>query len=683
MPKLTIDGKEVVVEEGATVIQACEQIGIEIPRFCYHPRLAIAGNCRMCLVEIEKAPKPVASCAQPAMENMVVHTNTPLVKKAREGVMEFLLINHPLDCPICDQAGECDLQDQSMAYGKGESRYEEEKRSVLDKDFGPLIKTQMTRCIHCTRCVRFITDVAGIPEIGSLYRGEDTEIATYVEKAVDSELSGNIIDLCPVGALTSKPYAFKARSWELEKTESIDVLDAVGSNIRIDSRGKQVMRILPRINEDINEEWISDKTRFAYDGLSKQRLDKPYIKKNGKLVQATWEEAFKAISSELKKLKPEEISAIAGDLVDVESMLVLKDLWQELGSDNLDCRQHCEKLDISQRANYLFNTSITSIEDADFCLIIGSNPKKEAAILNARIKKAHLAGNIEIAVLGSEVDLTYKYNYLGNELAILKSIADGSHPIVTKLKHYKTPMLILGSQVISLDDGAEIINLCKDIAQKYNFISDEWNGFNILNRSAAIVGGLDIGFVPQKPDSNVKEFLDAAQDSKIKLIYLLGADEVDTTKLKNTFVIYQGHHGDRGAHAADVILPGCAYTEKSSTYVNLEGRVQRAYRAVFAPGESKLDWQIIIELAECMDIDLGYKSLAEIRKKMIEVAPHFAKIGLIDKAQWKIKDNKYNCVSKVIGYNDSNYYLTDSICRASVTMSKCADLFGEKNNQCK
>ena len=682
MPKLTIDGKEITVEDGTTVLQACEQLGVEVPRFCYHERLAIAGNCRMCLVEMEKSPKPIASCAYPAMENMVIHTNTPMVKKAREGVMEFLLINHPLDCPICDQAGECDLQDQAMAYGKGKSRYGEEKRAVVEKDFGPLVKTEMTRCIHCTRCVRFITDVAGVPEIGGLYRGEDMQIATYIEKAISSELSGNIIDLCPVGALTSKPYAFKARSWELEHAESIDVLDAVGSNIRIDYRGIEVMRILPRLNEEVNEEWIADKTRFACDGLQKQRLDKPYLKKDGKLVAATWEEAFAAISTQLKSLSGKEIAAIAGDLIDVEAMLALKDLWQKLGSDNLDSRQNGEKLDTSSRANYLFNTSIAGIEQADFCLIIGSNPRKEAAILNFRITKSTLANKLKVALLGEEVDLTYKYDYLGNELGLLQSILDGEHRIADQLKASKKPMLILGEAVTCLKDGAEIIALTKLIAEKYNFIQDDWNGFNILHTAAARVGGLDIGFVPQKSGYDVEQILDKANSGKIKLVYLLGADEVDMTKLQNSFVIYQGHHGDKGAHAADVILPGCAYTEKDATYVNLEGRVQRTHRAVYAPGEAKLDWQIIVELAEYLGESLEYKDLNSIRKKMQLIAPHFAKIGEVEKSEWIMDKSDYKYSTKTISLNAKNYYLTDPISRASVTMAKCASLFGE-GGKCK
>ena len=671
MPKLTIDAQEVIVEEGTTIIQACEQLGIEVPRFCYHSRLAIAGNCRMCLVEVEKSSKPVASCAQAALENMVVHTNTPMVKKAREGVMEFLLINHPLDCPICDQAGECDLQDQAMAYGRGESRYNEEKRAVVDKDFGPLVKTQMTRCIHCTRCVRFLTEVAGVAEIGAIYRGEDMEITTYVEKSISSELSGNIIDLCPVGALTSKPYAFKARSWELEKTESIDVLDAVGSNIRIDSRGLKVMRILPRLNEEVNEEWISDKTRFACDGLLKQRLDTPYIKKDGKLIKATWSEAYGVIVNKLKDLSGKEIAAIAGDLVDVESMVALKDLLQKLGSDNIDCRQYNEKLDSKNRSDYLFNTTIAGIEEADLCLIVGSNPRREAAILNSRIRKSYLKG-LKLALIGEKLDLTYEYDYLGNEVKILEEILKGNHPFVNQLKEAKRPIIILGEQVISLEDGEEIITLAKLIAEKYNFIQANWNGFNIIHRAAARVGGLDIGFVPQNNGYNVKEILDNAENGEIKLVYLLGADEINIEKLKNTFVIYQGHHGDKGAHIADVILPGCAYTEKNATYVNLEGRVQRVYRAVHAPGNAKEDFLIIAELADTLGVSLGYKTLAEIRNRMVEIAPHFANIGKISKGSLVIEKRDFNYTTKVIEKIDFNYYLTDPISRASLTMSKVA-----------
>ncbi len=678
MPKLTIDGKEIVVEEGATVIQACEQLGIEVPRFCYHPRLAVAGNCRMCLVEVEKSPKPVASCAMPASDNMVVHTNTPMVKKAREGVMEFLLINHPLDCPICDQAGECDLQDQAMAYGKGKSCYKEEKRAVEDKDFGPLIKTHMTRCIHCTRCVRFATEVAGVEDLGAAYRGENMEIMTYVEKTISSELSGNIVDLCPVGALTSKPYAFKARSWELEKTESIDVLDAVGSNIRIDSRGIEVMRILPRLNEDINEEWISDKTRYACDGLSRQRLYNPYIKKDGKLAKASWEEAYDLIKEKLKLLQGKEMAAIAGDLIDVESMYALRDLMKKLGCKNIDCRQNKEKIEGKNRADYLFNTTIAGIEESDFCLIIGSNPRKEAAVLNARIRKSFLK-DMKVALIGPRFDLTYDYEYLGEELKILEEILAGKHPIVNVIKQAKKPMLILGEQVLTLEDGEQIFKLVKQIAIKHGFVKEGWNGYNYLNSKAARVGGLDIGFVPGKGGYSVEEIL----KEPIKFIYLLGSDEIDFNNLKDSFIVYQGHHGDKGAHIADVVLPGCAYTEKNATYVNLEGRVQRTKRAVFARGEAKEDCQIIIDLAAYLGIELGFSNLIELRTNLGNEFPHFKELDKISKSEFILDESEYNCKTIAIGYNDKSYYLTDPISRASVTMAKCVSAFEKEFNSCK
>lgn len=681
MPKLTIDGKEIIVDDGMNLIQACEQAGVEIPRFCYHSRLEIAGNCRMCLVEVEKSPKPVASCAQPAMENMVVHTNSPMVKKAREGVMEFLLINHPLDCPICDQAGECDLQDQAMRYGRDHSRYKEEKRAVEEKDFGPLIQTNMTRCIHCTRCVRFTTEVAGISHMGAAYRGENTEILSYVEKVVSSELSGNIIDLCPVGALTSKPYQFKARSWELEKTESIDVLDAVGSNIRIDSRGMEVMRIIPRLNEAINEEWISDKTRFACDGLTRQRLDQPYLRKNGKLQPCSWEDAFNKINKKLKNLKAVEIAAIAGDIIDVEAMYALKDLLKKIGCKNIDCRQYGENLPSYSRSDYLFNTGIEGIENSDFCLIIGSNPWKEAAILNARIRKSFLKG-MKIALIGSKVELNYKYEHLGNELGTLTDILAGKHKICEVIKAAKNPMLIIGSQVVCLEEGGIILNLVKKIAEKYNFIRSDWNGYNFLNVAAARVGGLDIGFVPGESGFATKEILQKAKEGKIKFLYLLGADEFESTDLSKSFVVYQGHHGDKGAHLADVILPGVAYTEKDATYVNLEGRVQRTKKAVTAPKMAEEDFMIIVKIAKMLDLDLGYKNLKEIRARIARDFPHFAYIGRVIKSQYVPGPDIIDCQLKTIEYIDKSYFLTDPISRASLTMAKSVKAFEKGACQC-
>ncbi|MEA2779141.1 MAG: NADH-quinone oxidoreductase subunit, partial [Rhodospirillaceae bacterium] len=551
MPKLTIDGKAIEVPAGATVLQACELAGAEIPRFCYHERLSVAGNCRMCLVEQEKAPKPIASCAMPVLEGMVIHTDTPMVRKARQGVMEFLLANHPLDCPICDQGGECDLQDQAMAYGMDHGRYREMKRAVKDKNFGPLVKTIMTRCIHCTRCVRFATEVAGVEELGALGRGEHLEIGTYVEKALHSELSGNIIDLCPVGALTSKPYAFVARPWELRKTDSVDVLDAVGSNIRIDSRGREVLRVLPRLNEAVNEEWISDKTRFACDGLIRQRLDRPYVRRDGKLKPASWPEAFAAIAGRLQGVAGERIAAIAGDLADAESMLALKELMASLGSPNIDCRQDGAALDANCRAGYLFNTTIAGIEQADLCLIIGSNPRWEAPIINARILKRFNQGRFKVALIGPKVDLTYRYEYLGAGPETLRELAEGRHPYSEALKQAKRPILILGQGALARADGAAVLALARKLAESHGLVKEGWNGFNVLHTAAARVGGLDLGFVPGACGRDVAGILQGAGKGEIEVVYLLGADGIDMARLGKSFVVYQGHHGDAGAHRAD------------------------------------------------------------------------------------------------------------------------------------
>lgn len=672
MVTLTIDGKKITISDGSTIIQACEEAGIEIPRFCYHSRLNIAGNCRMCLVEVEKIPKPVASCSQPVSEDMIVHTNSPMVKKAREGVMEFLLINHPLDCPICDQGGECDLQDQAMTYGKGTSRYKEEKRAVEDKNFGPLVKTHMTRCIHCTRCVRFLSDVAGTTEMGAVFRGEDMEITTALEKAITSELSGNIVDLCPVGALTSKPFEYKARSWELEKTESIDVLDAVGSNIRVDSRGLEVMRILPRLNEDINEEWISDKTRFACDGLNRQRIDAPYIKENGKFYKITWQEAMEVVKENFSKFKPSEMAAIAGNLADLESMFVLKDIFHSIGSYNIDCRVANENITNTNRSDYIFNTTISGIEEADYCLIIGANPRKEAAILNARIRKANIHKKLKVGLIGTKVNLNYDYDYLGEDISILEEILNGKHRICEFLTQAKKPMLILGTQVLSHSDGAEIHALAKLIAEKYHFVSENWNGFNVLQTAAARVGGMDIGFLPTKDGLNVKQISDQADLGKIKLVYLLNADELNFHKFQNSFVIYQGHHVDEAANHADLLLPGCAYTEKEASYVNLEGRLQKTKRAVFAPNEAKVDVDILFDIAKQLNISLKYKNITELREEISKFAPQLSEYNRIRISPFVIDKRDYNCITKVISYSDSNYFLTDPISRSSVTMAKCA-----------
>ncbi len=584
MPKLTIDGREVEVEAGTTIMQAADLLGIEIPRFCYHERLAIAGNCRMCLVEVEKSPKPVASCAMPVGEGMVVKTDTPTVLKARKGVMEFLLINHPLDCPICDQGGECDLQDEAMAYGGDRGRYKEEKRAVKEKSYGPLVKPIMTRCIHCTRCVRFITDVAGVPELGGTFRGEHLEIGTYVEKALSSELSGNIIDLCPVGALTNKPYAFTARSWELKKTESIDVFDAVGANIRVDTRGNQVMRVIPRVNDDVNEEWLGDKSRFAVDGLLRQRLDRPYVRKDGKLVAVSWAEALAAVAGKLKSLEGGRIAALAGDMADAEAMVAAKDLFTKLGSANLDCRQDGARIGTGPRASYLFNTGIAGIEEADALLLIGTNPRKEAPVLNARIRKRYTKGKFPIASVGPRTNLTYKYQHLGAEAAVLAAIADGSHPFAATLKAAQKPMLVIGQGALARLDGDILLGLARKIAETCGLVKDGWNGFNVLHTAAARVGGLDLGFLPGSGGRDVEAILSGAEKGEIGLVYLLGADEIDTQRLGQAFVVYQGSHGDAGAHRADVILPGAAYTEKDATFVNTEGRVQQTRLAVFPPG---------------------------------------------------------------------------------------------------
>ena len=676
MPKLTIDGIEVEVPAGSSVLQAMEAAGIEVPRFCYHERLSIAGNCRMCLVEIEKTPpKPISSCTYPASEGMVVHTDTPMVRNGRKGVMEFLLINHPLDCPICDQGGECDLQDQAMAYGSDTSRYDENKRAVQDKDLGPLVKTVMTRCIHCTRCIRFITEVAGVPDLGATARGEGMEVGTYVEKALSSELSGNIIDLCPVGALTSKPYAFSARSWELKKTDSVDVLDAVGTNIRIDARGPEVLRILPRLNEDVNEEWLGDKSRFALDGLKRRRLDRPWLRRDGKLAPASWDEAFAAIADKLHGVSGDRIGAIAGDLCDAESMLALKDLMAALGSANTDCRQDGAALNGSRRDYYAFNTSIAGIEDADALLIIGSNPRKEAPVLNARIRKRFVAGKFPIGVVGETVDLTYKTQHLGAGPDSLKALLDGSHPFAAVLRDAKKPMIIVGQGALARPDGAAVLAASWKLAQTVGALDAEWHGFNVLHTAAARVGGMDLGFLPGPGGLSVGNML-----GSVDVLWLLGADEIDTAKIgANTFVIYQGHHGDAGAARADVILPGAAYTEKNGTYVNTEGRVQRGALATFPPGEAREDWKIIRAFSDVIGKTLPYNDIDALRARLEQVNSIFARIGYLP---------RFGCSDPAGPAGDEaamssapftapmkNYYQTDPISRASPTMASCTATF--------
>ena len=671
MPKLTVNDIEVEVEAGSTVLHACEEAGVEIPRFCYHDRLSIAGNCRMCLVDLERAPKPVASCAMPAGDGMVIRTDTDRVKKAREGVMEFLLINHPLDCPICDQGGECDLQDQAMGYGFDGSRYEENKRAVEDKHMGPLISTTMTRCIHCTRCVRFATEIAGVPELGAIGRGESMEITTYLEKTLASELSANVIDLCPVGALTSRPYAFAARPWELKKTESIDVMDAMGSNIRIDARGAQVMRVLPRLNEDINEEWISDKTRYAIDGLRRQRLDQPYMRgRDGRLAPASWDDAFKAIAAKLKKAKPEAMATIAGDQIDAEAMFAMKTLFTKLGSKNMDCRQDGAKIG-NARADYLFNSTIAGIDDADALLIIGSNPRVEAAVLNARIRRNWLETRMPVAVVGPENDLTYDATFLGDDAAILDDILSGKNKFAAKLKKAKNPMIVIGMGALARSDGSAILTKAREIADTYGVVAKDWNGFNVLHTAASRVAGLDLGFVPARGGKDVNALYKAAETGALDVVWLLGADELEMERLDKAFVIYQGHHGDKGAHHADVVLPGAAYTEKDGIYLNTEGRVQYASRATFPPGQAKEDWAIVRAFAGHIGVYLGFDSLDELRADLFEQVPHFAERDSILPAKWVKIGGKGKMTSAPIGAGIDNFYMTCAISRASETMGEC------------
>lgn len=670
MAKVTVDGIEVEVPNGSNVLQACEAAGIEVPRFCYHERLSVAGNCRMCLVEIEKAPpKPFASCAYPVNDGMVVHTDTPMVRAARRGVMEFLLINHPLDCPICDQGGECDLQDQAVGYGGDHSRYHENKRAVVNKDLGPLVKTVMTRCIHCTRCIRFSTEIAGVPEMGATARGETMEVGTYVQKALSSELSGNLVDICPVGALTSKPYAFVARPWELKKTDSIDVLDAVGSAIRIDTRGTEVLRILPRLNEDVNEEWLGDKSRYALDGLKRRRLDTPWVKRGGRLVRATWPEAFAAIADRLKGLAGERIGAIAGDLACAESMIALKDVLASLGSPNVDCRQDGAALPSGNLAFSTFNTSIAGIEEADALLIVGSNPRKEAPLINARIRKRTLQTRFPVALIGAAADLTYRVAHIGETPDVLQAVLDGTHPFAETLAAAKRPMIIVGQAALTRPDGAAILAACWAVAAKTGMLLRDWHGFNVLHTAASRVGGLALGFAGGK---TVAEMMQGGVDA----LWLLGADEFDTSRIgADTFVVYQGHHGDKGAARADVILPGAAYTEKSGTYVSTEGRTQRTQLAVFPPGEAREDWKILRAFSAMIDKPLPYDTLEAVRARLAAVNPIFDRLDILP---------RFGCGDltgpvmgemsrQAFGVAIDNYYMTDPISRASATMAACTE----------
>jgi NADH-quinone oxidoreductase subunit G len=672
MVKLKVDGSEIEIDAGSSVLQACEKAGREIPRFCYHERLSVAGNCRMCLVEIEKAPKPIASCAYPVAEGMAVKTDTPMVRQARRGVMEFLLINHPLDCPICDQGGECDLQDQSYAYGMDHSRYAENKRAVKDKNLGPIVKTVMTRCIQCTRCIRFATEIAGVPELGATARGEDMEVGTYVEHALTSELSGNLIDICPVGALTSKPYAFVSRPWENTKTDSVDVLDAVGTPIRIDSRGPEVLRILPRVNDEINEEWLGDKSRFSVDGLKRRRLDRPWLRENGKLRPASWQEVFGAIAAKLKNLPGNRIGAIAGDLCDAESMMALKDLLASLGSQNLDCRQSGEKLDSTRREFYLFNSTIAGIDAADALLLIGTNPRREAPVLNARIRKRYLVsqGHLPIGLVGAPADITYKYTHLGDTPGALSSLLESANDFVYAMKKAERPMVIVGQGALARPDGAAVLAQAWQIADEIGALTPDWHGFNVLHTAAARVGALDLGFIPGAGALD----LDGMMRGGVAFLWLLGADEFDTARIgAETFVVYQGHHGDRGAARADVILPGAAYTEKDGTYVNTEGRVQRGFRALFPPGDAREDWRIIRAFSATIGHALPYDDIDQLRARLEQANPVFGRIGL---ARFGANDRtapaggEFSAAPFIPAVPD--YYQTNPISRASHTMAECS-----------
>ena len=672
MPIAKVNGVETEFEPGMTVLQVAERAGHEIPRFCYHERLSIAGNCRMCLVEVKPGPpKPQASCALPAAEGQEIFTDTPMVKKAREGVMEFLLINHPLDCPICDQGGECDLQDQSVGYGRDGSRYSENKRAVEEKNMGPTVKTFMTRCIQCTRCVRFITEVAGVPEIGLISRGESVEITTYLEQNIDSELSGNVNDLCPVGALTHRPWQYHYRPWELKKTETIDVMDALGSNIRADAKGSEVMRILPRVHEGINEEWLSDRSRYAVDGLQKRRLDRPWVRENGKLRAASWDEALTVVAGKLKAASADRIGLVAGDLQDAESMKAALDLFRALGSANTDCRQDGAVLGDGPRESWLFNSGLQGIENADYVLLVGVNPRTEAPLLNARLRKIWLAGKAEIGVIGEQADLTYDYAWLGARTKTLGKLPKAATDALAKAER---PAIIVGSAALSSttlagDTGPAVLNALGALAKKHGVVADGWNGFNVLHSAAARVGGLDMGFVPGEGGLAVADML---KPGALDVLFLLGADEVNASA-SDAFRVYLGSHGDRGAHGADVILPGAAYTEKSGLYVNTEGRVQMAERVVFPKGEAKEDWAILRALSDKVGQTLPYDNLNQLRAKLMADHPTFGRIDYLapsaafDVAKLGAKGDLGD-VAFVSPTLDP--YQTNPIARASATMAE-------------
>ena len=662
MPKLKVNDIEVEVEDGLTVLQACEKAGAEIPRFCYHEKLSIAGNCRMCLVEMEKSPKPIASCAMPAAEGMNIKTNTAFVEKARKGVMEFLLANHPLDCPVCDQGGECDLQDQSMFYGVDKSRFKENKRSVPEKYMGPLIKTQMTRCIHCTRCVRFATEVAGVSELGAIGRGEDMQITTYLEQSMQSELSANVIDLCPVGALTSKPYVFEARPWELKKTETVDVMDAVGSNVRVDTYDWEVKRVLPLINEDINEEWISDKTRYACDGLLNQRLDTPFIKYNGKFEKASWDEVFKIIKSKFENSSKEKICGFVGDLTNMETGYIFKEFFDRtLSNHNYDSRSDNRYVDVKERENYIFNSSINGIEDADLIFLIGSNPRYEATILNARIRKAFVNNNTKIISLNDVGDLTYPYESLDGQTQSIKNIFEGSDEISKKIIDAKHPMIIMGESLLKLNSADYLFNLIKDFLNKNNKFTDNWNPLNILSCDASTVGNFDLGIINK--DINLIKDL---KSNKFEIVYLVGQDNLEFDK-KDEFIIYQGSHGDKGAEIADIILPGAAYTEQDGHFTNLEGKIQKAYKASYPPGDAKEDWQIINELAEVMNNRKLFNDKDELESSMFNFLKLQKEKEIVDSKE-QLNSNFQN---EKLNIQVKDYYFSNVIARSSKTMIEC------------
>ncbi|MEC7958143.1 MAG: NADH-quinone oxidoreductase subunit NuoG [Pseudomonadota bacterium] len=667
-----IDGKDFEVEENLSIIQACEVSGVEIPRFCYHEKLSVAGNCRMCLVDIEDArgmsPKPVASCAMQVSDGLKIHTKTQRVKKAREGVMEFLLINHPLDCPICDQGGECDLQDQSVAYGLGGSRYEQNKRSVENKDMGPFIKTEMNRCIHCTRCVRFSTEVSGSDEIGAIGRGRDMEITTYLDIAVKSELSGNVIDLCPVGALTSKPYAFSARPWELKQTESIDVMDAVGSNIRIDTKGNKVMRVLPRNNDEVNEEWISDKTRFFWDGLSLQRIDKPYLRENGKLRQVSWKKAIDVASDKLLNTNPKKIASITGDLVSIESIYSIKKLMDTIKSPNTECRQDGSKIN-GGREKWLFNSKLSGIDVSDGCLLIGTNPRIEAALINSRIVRKSKEKNYSIGLLGNKSELNYNYDYLGDDPSIIYDLIDNKNPFCEKLSEMNKPIMIIGQGALKGDEGEDYLNLCIELANNYNFLKNDWNGFNVLHTAASRPGAMEIGFLPKERGKDLDQIIDGYKKGDISTLFLLGADEIEISEKTDCFVIYQGHHGDKGANIADLILPSPSFNEQNGLFINTEGRIQESIRATFPIGEAKEDWEIISLISKKMGLENIDNSFEDLRSSLFQSFPHLADIDMClsgEKLPEKIE--RKDIRQHVFKNSLNNFWLSNSITRSSRLM---------------